>query len=67
MSNFRSTGVKYIIPKQKHRARIWNSDMGAGAAPLKLGRKHLARYYRRRNVMAVAEREKRATGAPESG
>ena len=53
--------------KRHRRARVWNSDMGAGAIPLKLGRKHLSRYYRRRNVMAVAEREKLATGAQENG
>lgn len=52
--------------KRHRRARIWSSDMGAGVAPLKLGRKHLSRYYRRRNVMAVVEREKLATGAQES-
>ena len=39
--------------------------MGAEVEPLKLGRKHLSRHYRRQNVMAVAEREKLATGAQE--
>ena len=53
--------------KRHRRARIWNSDMGAESEPLKLGRKHLSRYYRHRNFMAVAEREKLATGAQEIG
>ena len=39
--------------------------MGAEVEPLKLGRKHLSRNYRRLNVLAVAEREKLATGAQE--
>ena len=49
------------------RARAWNSSMGAVAVPLKLGSKHLTRYYRRWNLSIVAESEKRAKGAPENG
>lgn len=52
--------------KRHRRARVWSSDMGAGIAPLKLGRKHLNRYFRRKNALAVAESEKLATGAQES-
>jgi hypothetical protein len=51
--------------KRHRRARVWNSGMGAEVEPLKLGRKHLSRYYRRSYVLAVAEREKLAIGAQE--
>lgn len=40
--------------------------MGAEVTPLKLGPKHLSRYFRRPSVMAVADPEKLATGAQES-
>jgi len=40
--------------------------MGAEAAPLKLGHKHLLRDLRRDFALTVAESEKRANGAPES-
>jgi hypothetical protein len=41
--------------------------MGTVAIPLKLGRKHLSRYYRRQRVMAVAKPEKLRKGTQENG
>ena len=52
--------------KRHRRARVWGLGTGAGIAPLKLGRKHLSRYFRRSNALTVAESEKLATGAQES-
>lgn len=53
--------------KRHRRAHFWHSGMGADAAPLKLGRKHLPRWVRR--SLAVADRRKRklAKGVEESG
>jgi len=33
--------------KRHRRARVWNSDMGAVAVPLKLGRNHFQRWLKR--------------------
>jgi len=52
--------------KRHRRARIWNSMMGAAVDPLKVGRKHFKRFWRRFDRQAVAESEKRANGAPET-
>jgi len=40
--------------------------MGAAVDPLKVGRKHFKRFWRRFDRQAVAESEKRANGAPET-
>ena len=52
--------------KRRRRARVWTSSMGAEAAPLKLGRKHMQRWWSkylrtsalRREFHAVADAEK---------
>jgi len=42
--------------KRHRRAHIWCSDMGAEAAPLKLGHKHFQRWMRR-DILSVADAE----------
>lgn len=42
--------------KRHRRARVWVSSMGAEAEPLKLGRKHMQRYWRRFHAVADAEK-----------
>ena len=43
--------------KRHRRARVWSSNMGADAEPLKLGRKHI-RCWIRHQSLAVADAEK---------
>ena len=50
---------------KRHRRGLLVTQQAAEWVTLKLGSKHLIRYFRRRNAMAVAESEKRAKGAPE--
>lgn len=38
--------------KRRGRARVWSSNMGAEAAPLKLGRKHFQRWLKRSLTVA---------------
>ena len=51
---------------KRHRRAVVTCDNGAEATTLKLGRKHFLRFYSR-IAMAVADPEKLATGAQESG
>ena len=58
--------------KRHRRALVgYYGPEGSVAVPLKLGKRHLRRWSGRgeffRKAMAVAESEKRATGAPENG
>ncbi len=52
--------------KRHRRARVSFFGKGTGIITLKLGSKHLSRYFRRSFAMTVADPEKLATGAQEN-
>lgn len=52
--------------KRHRRAAVSSFSGGTAVGPLKFGRKHSKRIWRRIDRLAVAESEKRATGAPET-
>ena len=65
MKRLNNAGKREREARKRHRrARVWEAGMGAEAEPLKLGRKHMRRwwsgYFRslRREVHAVADGEK---------
>lgn len=51
--------------KRRRRAKV--TTFGTVAVTLKLGLKHLTRFYRKRNALAVAESEKLRTSTQENG